>query len=644
MKRAFLEAYNRELSLLYERSKDFAAEYPGIAERLGGLTQDNLDPAVAGLLEGSAFLAARVQLKIADEFETFTREMLDQLLPGYQAPTPSAMVVQAQPDFSDKDLEAGKTFPRGSYMDATYIEREERISCRYALCAPLTLWPLEISEATYVASAGPFQALGLDVANKMAAGLHLNIRRPTPEGVKKGRMKIGDVKLDRLDVHLLGDRAESIRIYEQLMADTVRITLRWLDERGDPVFARLPEGALEQIGFDEEDLLFPEDMRVYSGFNLLREFFILPRKFLGFRLKGLSRILPRVSGDNVDVLIEFDTGQNKLRNKVTKENFGLCCVPAINLFEENCSQVAITPGKHEYIVVPDSSPSSHYEIHRIKSVSAYYAGVSTKLPVYSLYAVPADGADPRESLYYTTRTRARRLSQKERRFGAKSGYKGTETFISLFEPAGLDDEERVKRLQVRALCSNRHLPEYLPIGQSGADFHLNDDTSVRLRCVAGPTSPAESLTELEQDAAHRYSAGEVNWRLISFLSLNYLGLDGRGAGDSAAALRELLTLFADVSSAVTERQIGGLLAVDTRPVTRSIERGGAFHAARGIEVKLTFDERAFEGSGIMLIGAVLDRFFAEYSSINSFSQTVIASSERGEVMRWPPRTGMGPLL
>ena len=79
MNRDFLEAYNKELALLYERSREFAEDFPGIAERLGGLTQDNLDPAVAGLLEGAAFMAARVQLKLNSEFETFTAQLLDQL-------------------------------------------------------------------------------------------------------------------------------------------------------------------------------------------------------------------------------------------------------------------------------------------------------------------------------------------------------------------------------------------------------------------------------------------------------------------------------------------------------------------------------------------------------------------------------------
>ena len=72
MNREFLEFYNRELSLLREQAGEFAQEYPGVAERLGGLMADRLDPMIAGLLEGAAFLAARVQLKLKHEFADFT--------------------------------------------------------------------------------------------------------------------------------------------------------------------------------------------------------------------------------------------------------------------------------------------------------------------------------------------------------------------------------------------------------------------------------------------------------------------------------------------------------------------------------------------------------------------------------------------
>ena len=108
------------------------------------------------------------------------------------------------------------------------------------------------------------------------------------------------------------------------------------------------------------------------------------------------------------------------------------------------------------------------------------------------------------------------------------------------------------------------------------------------------------------------------------LSLNHLGLVERGAGRSGQALREILSLFADLSDSATERSIRGMRSVDSRPIVRRIRQRSGFGAARGIEVTVTFDEKAFEGSGVFLLGAVLDRFFAEYAALNHFTADVIA--------------------
>ena len=645
MNRAFLEAYNRELGLLYEGAKEFSEDFPGIAERLGGLTQDNLDPAVAGLLEGAAFMAARVQLKLDTEFDTFTTELLDQLLPNFMAPTPSALMVQADPTYADDALEKGTVFPPGSYLDARYVDRDQRISCRFRLSAPLVLWPLRITTARFVTGPATFQAMGLDVGQGTAGGLILGFLRPASGAEKdKPGKPISGIQADSLPVYLNGDLSETIAIYEQIFRDVTRITLRYLDARGDPVFIRLGPDTLQQVGFGDDEALFPEDTSVFRGFSLLREFFLFPQKFLGFRLTGLQAALSQVVAPAFDLMFEMEQVRPNLPARVTADHFRLFAAPALNLFEENCSQVKLDTLRHEYIVAADSSPASHFEVHRIREVFAYYPGMQKKVPVHPLYGVPADVMQAREALYFTARQRPRRLSAKEKRFGQAQGYTGTETFLSIYEPGHLDSEDRVKRLQIKLLCSNRHLPQYLPIAQGGADFRMNDDTTLGLRCIAGPTQPRESVLELEANAPHRTTSGPVHWRLISFLSLNFLGLDNRGSRDEAAALRELLTLFTDVSAQVTDRQLQGLKAVSSRPVTRTIRRGGGYHAARGTEVTLRFDERAFEGSGIFLIGAVLDRFLAEYASINSFTQVVIRSDQRGLVKTWPPRTGQGPLL
>ena len=49
---------------------------------------------------------------------------------------------------------------------------------------------------------------------------------------------------------------------------------------------------------------FPNDNRVFRGFDLLREYFMFPRKFLGFKLTGLLQ---------VDAAAQGEVGRHRLR-------------------------------------------------------------------------------------------------------------------------------------------------------------------------------------------------------------------------------------------------------------------------------------------------------------------------------------------
>jgi len=645
MKKAFRDSYNRELALLYERSAEFAEEFPGIADRLGGLLKENLDPAVAGLLEGTAFMAARVQLKLDEEFRTFTSELLEQIFPDALAPTPAAMLVEANPPFENKDLAEGMHFPEGSYLDARFVDADRRVSCRFRLAAPLSIWPLAVAGAAYHASPAPLSALGQDTAPGTQAGLVIDLLRPAARGSEREAGPMTDLALDDLVVHLGEDLADAVALYEQIFCDLNRISIRYLDKNGDPVFARLDPARVEQVGFGPKERLFPHQKRLFDGFATLREAFAFPRKFLGFRLTGLRDIVGRIGTGEMQIVMEFGTANLSVAPRVGPRHFRLNTAPAVNLFEESASQVRLDRKRTEYVVTPDSSPLTHYEIQQITEVFAHYAGSQDKVRVHPLYALPEGIVRPRQALYYTSRRKQRRVTADERRFGTQHRYRGTETFISIYEPEESEDSRRAQRLQIRTLCSNRHLPEYLPIAQQQDDFFLCDDVTITLNCIAGPTRPRESMAELEKSAAHRAQAGDVYWRLISYLSLNHYGLEDTNArGGGGASLREMLSLFADISDSITEAQLQGIRGVETRPVTRTISRGDGFHAARGIEVRVTLDEAAFEGSGIILLGAVLDRFLAEYASVNSFTQTIVASVQRGDVKTWPPRTGRGPLL
>lgn len=642
MKRAFREAYNRELALLKERASAFAAEYPGLADRLGGLVEGNLDPTVAGLLEGSAFLAARVQTKMADEFQTFTRELLDQVFPDALAPTPSAMMVAANVPFETSDLHKGLHFEAGEYLDARFLDADKRVTCRFSLASPLSLWPVRMAKAKYHGAPGPIGALGQEITAGTKAGLVFELERIGPAGKPEPNLGFSDVGMETLSVHLAGPMRDAVALYEQVFCDLARVSLRWLNAQGDPVFSTVPLDHVEQVGFDETERLFPHNARLFDGFALLREYFVFPRKFLGFRIKGMASRLKTIKASNVQIVFEFNRLSRGLASRLEADHLTLHAAPAVNLFEEMSSQVRVTDKQHEMIVTPNSAPMTHYEVHAIKDVWAHYIGHQRKVPVHPLYALPPDGQDPRQALYYTYRRRQRRLTAQELRFGAsKYRYKGTETFISIYAPP---TEETLQRLQVNTLCSNRHLPEYLPIAQSKDDFFLCEDQSVTLSCMAGPTPPRDSLADLETDAAHRTTSGDVYWRLISYLSLNHYGIDSRDGVEAAVAMRELLSLFADLSENVSEGHISGLRKVETRPVARTIAHVDGYHTARGLEVNLTFDEDDYEGSGAVLLCAVMDRFLSEYAAINSFTQTVMHTHQRGRIKTFAPRSGSGRLL
>ena len=87
-----LRYYNQELRYLRETGGEFAQEFPKIAARLGMEGLEVSDPYVERLLEGCAFLAARIQLKQDAEFPRFSHRLLELVYPNFLAPVPSMMV------------------------------------------------------------------------------------------------------------------------------------------------------------------------------------------------------------------------------------------------------------------------------------------------------------------------------------------------------------------------------------------------------------------------------------------------------------------------------------------------------------------------------------------------------------------------
>ncbi len=652
MNREFVKFYDQELKILREQAVEFAQAYPGVAERLGGLLEDKIDPMIAGLLEGAAFLAARVQLKLKHEFAEFTANLIDQVAPHYLASTPSFVLVQAVPKYGDPSLREGRTIARGAFFDATYREAQRNVACRFTLATSIDLWPFEIAKAEYLTSPAAVQALvpGAGADSVACLRLQLSVRAAArmedepadKEAYVKPELRFSSCRVDSLRFHLLGPEFDAVALYEQLFAHCRGVHFRVLDSFGDPLYAAGRREMLQQIGFGENEALIPNDKGLFRGFDFLRDYFAFPRRYLGFDLAGLAEVSRRLEAKTVDIIIAFDEVKPQLAAAVRKEFFALYTAPGVNLFDKTLDRIPVRSNQFEFPVIPDRSRLLDFETNRVTRVFAHIPGAPQKIPVEPLYSAAA--AKSATGLAYTIRRTPRRLTVEEKKYGQVSAYAGADVFLSLAERSDPNEVQRVAELSVEALCTNRHLAQNLPVGESGADFRFLEDAELVLRCVAGPTRPFEPPLASFESKGQEASTGEVAWRLVSMLSLNHLGLAERAAGDAAKALREMMILFADLADNATDRKIRGVKRVDTRPIVRRLRQPGGAAAARGLEVTVELEEKAFEGSGAFLLGAVLDRFFAEYVAINHFAQTVVRSPERGEIMRWPPRIGLRGVL
>ncbi len=118
---SLLKAYDAELAYPRAAAREFAEENQEVAGRLGLRPSDQPDPHVERLLEGVAFLAARVKVKLDDQFPEFTQHLLQAVQPDYLAPTPSMCVVQFEPKLSDPALVEGIEIPSADRTDRARV-------------------------------------------------------------------------------------------------------------------------------------------------------------------------------------------------------------------------------------------------------------------------------------------------------------------------------------------------------------------------------------------------------------------------------------------------------------------------------------------------------------------------------------------
>jgi type VI secretion system protein ImpG len=630
-----LQYYEQELAYFREMGAEFAQQFPKIAARLALDSTEVADPYVERLLEGVSFLAARVRLKLDAEFPRFTQHLLEAVYPHYLAPTPSMVIAQYLPSLTEAGLADGFLIPRGTLLRSTValrnaITRDDETECQFRTGHDVILWSIEISGATYSPFAPDLPLARLPIAETVRGVLRLRLRATAS-------LTWSQLALDRLRLFLTGDDAVALRLYDLLVAGGLGVMVA-PPGRPLPWFEWLPSAAIQPAGFAPDEALLPGSVRSFDGYRLLQEYFAFPERFRFVELAGLRRALGRHGGDEIELAIPLARGDAALPSLVGKDNFALHCTPAVNLFRRPADRIHVSEQHFEHHVVVDRTRPMDFEVYRVESVTGYGEGVDAQQVFRPFYATAdADGQTGAHG-YFTVRREPRLLSEAQRRDGARTDYIGSEVFLSLVDAREAPYSVELRQLAVEALVTNRDLPLLMRLG-TDRDFTMAAAAPYQgIRGLRGPSRPRPVFPD-----------GEVAWRLVNHLAFNYLTLSDVGDEQGAAALRELLELYTVTGeggggASVMQRQVAGVRRISIAPRIRRSPAPGPIVFARGLEIRLTVDERAFAGSSALLLGGVLEQFFARIVSMNTFTEFVLLSEGQGEIKRWPPRIARRQLV
>lgn len=606
MSDALLPYYDRELTALRRLAAEFAATHPKIAGRLRLAPEGVDDPHVERLLEGVAFLAARVHHRLDDEFPELTDALLGVLYPHFLAPFPSAAIAQFA---TQLELSVPVRLDAGLAIETEPVQGEP---CRFRTAWPLTLWPIEIESVRLAGLPLPAPP------NPLAAGAVSVLRIALKcRSADAGFAQLG---LDRLRVFLRGAANVALPLYELLCAHTVSVA--YAEGPSDPAPVLLPADAIEPAGFAPDEALLPWPARSFAGFRLLTEYFALPEKFLFIDFARMDGKALLASGNRLEIFAYLDRALPELERAVVTDTVALGCTPIVNLFAQHCEPVPLTHTDLEYRVVPDARRPAGIEVWQIDAVRESRAGGGSRpwRPFYRLSHGDPDGGAPGGFYQLTRRPAAAPLA-------------GTEVFIAPYDPEFDPEAAAGAVLSIEALCSNRDRPVALPFGGGHPELRLAEGipSIARVSCLTAPTAPLRPPPR-----ERRF------WHLVSHLSLGHLSIVGGAEG--AAALREVLRLYDMRGSAETRAAIDGLVGVSASPGSARAPGGRAGAFCRGVDVTLEFDPNVWRSAGLYGLAAVLDRFLALHATVNSFVRTSVVLRGRPGRITWPARAGMRVLL
>lgn len=602
-----LTYYQQEMAYLLQSGQLFAKAYPRVAQDLDFSHKGSADPHVQRLLESFAFLTARLQMGIEDEYSQFSAALLETLYPQFISPFPSCVMVQANliPELAKKM--AGAFIPPRTILTATSNDGQ---SCRFQTTMGETIWPLEVVDVAY----DRVNNYDLPQAQRIRSPWLLKVRIRSQIGTFKG------LAIEKLRFHLGGDILTAMTLFRWLHTyDPYEHIPVFIQSKPNVAPEILPTSGLKWVGFQEEAALIPTQLQLAPAYRLLLEYFMFPQKFLFIEIDTIAKALQNVSGDECTLYFALGVNAQPEKWPLVPQNMTFGCIPAVNLFFKTAEPIRLDQRKVEYRLVPDYRRENAMEIHTILKVSGAF-DMETPAQVYEPYFSYSYKSRQNNQSAFWVKRRSRALNPQ---------IQGTDVHLSFVDQNLNIATPAETTIYAHTLCTNRKFAEQVPVNTL-LDVQ-GDFTGLRVVTTDRPTRSVIPPMD-----------GETQWRLISHLSIDHLGVCTQTG--SVEPLRELLRLYNLTQSTLSVAAD----SIQSLKYRQTVGRMGT-EAWRGfaplISVSILVDDMRANTQGFFLLSMILHELFKISASFNTLVETqMIGKSQNQVIKKWLPEACTAPLI
>ncbi len=570
-----LPYYEKQLQEFGQQSRAFADKYPKIAQRLS-LNQEQIDdPHIERLIQAFSLIAARIDKKLADSYDIFTRSLFEVMFPQYLRHFPACSVVSFEDLNKQKQLTDVHIIPKGTTLKSRSFKG---VQCEFNTSAEVKLLPIQLESLSF--QTNPSAHIHLN--QNATLNLKFELLNPAKNWLKNEKLPIyldaiSNFPLQVLDHIFHKETSFSLRINHKVVAI---------------------KNPFEVMGFDENESLLPVDQHTHHAYRLLIEYFCFPEKFsyLNLNLDFLKLLKEENLSFEVQIHLKLNLNdQAIIRNysELNVANFKLFTSPVVNLFEKQAEPQKINHKNLEYPLMTDAHHPEFYQVYSIVEMNLIREKSNQDQVVYPIlpfFAMSHYHGDDIQFFYALNPT----VLQNQY---VETGY----SIISKqLEPHSIKSDF----VSCKLLCSNRELP-HEALGQSNNVLNLNDSTVARRALVLKrPTAPFQFEKNKNEQ-----------WRIISHLSLNTLALM---KGDAVSHIKELLELYNLPKSKENHLIIDAIKKIEFEITNKLVEAKPFPMFVRGVKVLMDVDVQVFRGHSLYIFSELISHIFNLKVQMNSF--------------------------